>query len=163
MFVSGFNRGLREARHNPSIPLTVLRAKEEDSDGEDVIYGEDDMPLPKGTSLTAAGPSEAESELDTEDVGVLEPEGGDVEPQKGGVELGEGGAGPPGLEIVPFVGVGESGREGARPPVGTNVDNVNTDSVDSVRDNIDASVAEGDAPKHVSPLRTVFPPPILDD
>ena len=33
MFVSGFNRGLREARHAPSTPLAELRAADEDSDG----------------------------------------------------------------------------------------------------------------------------------
>ncbi|XP_021612899.1 uncharacterized abhydrolase domain-containing protein DDB_G0269086-like [Manihot esculenta] len=46
MFVSGFNRGLREARHAPSTPLAELRAAEVDSDGEEVLYGEDDRPLP---------------------------------------------------------------------------------------------------------------------
>ncbi|XP_021597647.1 ribosome-binding protein 1-like [Manihot esculenta] len=58
MFASGFNRGLREARQAPSTPLSELRAKEEDSDGEEVLYREDDLPLPKGTSRTSAGPSD---------------------------------------------------------------------------------------------------------
>ncbi|XP_043814071.1 uncharacterized protein LOC122723990 [Manihot esculenta] len=79
MFVSGYNRGLRDARYNPSTPLAMLRAAEEDSDGENVLYGEDDRPLPKGASRTAAGPSEAVAEPGNEDVG------------------------PQGQEIIPFV------------------------------------------------------------
>ena len=47
MFVSGYNRGLRTARYNPSTPLAELRGAEEDSDGEEVLYGEDDRPLPE--------------------------------------------------------------------------------------------------------------------
>lgn len=123
MFVSGFNRGLREARLAPSTPLSKLRVAKVDSDGEDVLYGEDDLPLPKGTSRTAAGSSEAEPEPGNED------------------------AGPQGQEIVPYVGTGGSEQGDARPPTDSNVnnDNVNKDSIDD------------DAPRHVSPLRTVFP------
>ncbi|XP_043815052.1 rootletin-like [Manihot esculenta] len=125
MFVSGYNRGLRIARYAPSTPLAELQAAEEDSDGEEVLYGEDDRPLPKGASRTVAGPSEADAELGKEDEG----------------------AGPQRQEIVPFVGTGGSVPEGARPPIDSNVNNVNVDK-DSVDD---------DVPRHVSPLRTVFP------
>ncbi|XP_043815239.1 rootletin-like [Manihot esculenta] len=79
MFVSRYNRGLRTARYAPSTPLAELRAAEEDSDGEAVLYGEDDRPLPKRASSSAAGPSEAEP------------------------ELGNDGAGPQGQEIVPVI------------------------------------------------------------
>ncbi|XP_043808393.1 uncharacterized protein LOC122722256 [Manihot esculenta] len=125
MFVSGYNRGLRTARYAPSTPLAELRAAEEDSDGEEVLYGEDDRPLPKGAPRTAAGPSEA------------------------GAELGDGDAGSRGLEVVPFVGIGGSEPEGVGPPIDSNVDNVN---VDSTEGNVDVHT-----PRHVSPLRTVFP------
>ncbi|XP_043817458.1 myosin-10-like [Manihot esculenta] len=122
MFISGYNRGLRTARYALSTPLAELRAVEEDSDGEEVLYGEDDRPLPKGAPRTAAGPSEV------------------------GAELGDGDAGPQGEEIVPFVGTEESKPEGAGPPIDSNV------NVDSTGGNVDDN-----APRHVSPLRTVFP------
>ena len=48
MYVTGYNRGLREARQAPDIPLAKLRRREVDSDGESVLYGEDDFPLPRG-------------------------------------------------------------------------------------------------------------------
>ncbi|XP_021621469.1 uncharacterized protein LOC110621498 [Manihot esculenta] len=147
MFVSGFNRGLREARHNPSTPLTELRAKEEDSDGEEVVYGEDDRPLPKGASRTAVGPSEANTELDAEDVEVLDLEEDDAEPQDKDAELGKEGVGPQGQEMVPFVGTGGSEQEDGSPPVDSNVNSVNDNDV-----NMDDNM-----PRHVSPLRTVFP------
>ncbi|XP_021625020.1 tropomyosin-like [Manihot esculenta] len=63
MFVSGYNRGLRTARYAPSTPLAELRASEEDFDGEEVLYEEDDRPLPKGAPRTAAGPSHEDAEL----------------------------------------------------------------------------------------------------
>ncbi|XP_021631901.1 uncharacterized protein LOC110629302 [Manihot esculenta] len=66
MFVSGFNRGLREARYAPSTPLVELRAAEEDSDGEEVLYGEDDKPLPKGVPHTATGSHKEDAELGEE-------------------------------------------------------------------------------------------------
>ncbi|XP_021612101.1 uncharacterized abhydrolase domain-containing protein DDB_G0269086-like [Manihot esculenta] len=118
-----FNQGLREARYAPSTPLAELRAAEVDSDGEDVLYGEDDRPLPKGAPHTAAGSPEEDTELGEED----EPEGSDVGPQGEDAE-------PQGGEIVPFVN-----------------SSVGTDNVDN------------EAPRNVSPLRTIFPPVVIDD
>ncbi|XP_021621496.1 uncharacterized protein LOC110621528 [Manihot esculenta] len=111
IFVSGFNRGLRTARYALSTPLAELRATEVDSDGEDVLYGEDDMPLPKGAHRTAAGPPKADAELRERDDKAAED------------------AGPQGREIVPFVGTGGSEQKGSEPPIdssiGDSVDNVN--------------------------------------
>ena len=45
---------------------------------------------------------------------------------------------------MPFVGTGGSEQEDAGPPTDSNVNNVNIDNVDD------------SAPRHVSPLRTVF-------
>ncbi|XP_043808344.1 uncharacterized protein LOC122722225 [Manihot esculenta] len=70
MFVSGYNRGLRTAIYAPSTSLAELRAAEEDYDGEEVLYREDDRPLPKGASRTTAGPSEANTELGKGDEGA---------------------------------------------------------------------------------------------
>ena len=47
------------------------------------------------------------------------------------------------------MGTKGSGQEDAGPPIDSNVNNV---SVDSTGDNVDDN-----APRHVSPLRTVFP------
>ncbi|XP_043813698.1 uncharacterized protein LOC122723864 [Manihot esculenta] len=121
----------------------------EDSDGEDVIYGEDDRPLPKGAFRAAVGPSEADIELDGEEVEVFEPEGDDDGLQEKDVELGEEGTRPQGQEVVLFVGTGGSERGDARPPIDSNV------NIDSVNDS-DVNV-DDNAPRHVSPLRTDFP------
>ncbi|XP_043811063.1 uncharacterized protein LOC122723326 [Manihot esculenta] len=134
MFVSGFNRGLREARQAPSTPLAKLQAAEVDSDGEDVLYGEDDLPLPKGTSHTSAGPSDKDTELGEEDERAAED------------------TGPPGLEVVLYVGDGGSEQEGARPPTSGNANaSIENNNVNS------------ETPRNVSPLITIFPPIILDD
>ncbi|XP_043817062.1 uncharacterized protein LOC122724914 [Manihot esculenta] len=146
IFATGFNRGLREARLALDIPLAKLRVAEVDSDGENVLYGEDDFPLPRGTSRIAAESSSEESELDGEGVDVLELGEDDFGPQEGDVELGEEGASPSGLETVPFVGTDGSELEDARPPSDVNV-NVNKDSIGD------------DVPRNVSPLRTFFPQP----
>ncbi|XP_043806300.1 ciliary rootlet coiled-coil protein 2-like [Manihot esculenta] len=107
MFVSGYNRGLRIARYTPSTPLAKLQAAKVDSDGEEVLYGEDDRPLPKGASRTAARSSGAEPELEDEDVG------------------------PQGQEIMPFIGTGGSKQEGDGPPMSGSVNNVGVDSADA--------------------------------
>ncbi|XP_021620552.1 uncharacterized abhydrolase domain-containing protein DDB_G0269086-like [Manihot esculenta] len=125
---------LREARQAPSTPLAKLRAAEVDSDGEDVLYGEDDLPLPKGTSHTSAGPSDKDTELGEED-------------ERAAKDIG-----PPELEIVPYTGDGRSEQEDTRPPTSNNADaSVENSNVDS------------EIPRNVSPLRTIFPPIILDD
>ena len=100
MFRSGYNRGLREARRAPDTPLAKLRAREVDSDGEDVLYGEDDFPLPRGTSHIAAGSSGEESEQQGDNMEDFGTEGEDLEPE-------EGDPGP--------------GLEGARSPSDVNV------------------------------------------
>ncbi|XP_021598819.1 uncharacterized protein LOC110604820 [Manihot esculenta] len=153
MFASGFNRGLREARQAPFAPLSELRAKEEDSDGEEVLYGEDDLPLPKETSHTSAGPSDKDTGLgEKEDMEVLEPEEDNSGPQEEDVELGGEDAGPQGQEVVLYAGDGRSEQEGAKPPLSSNV---NT--------NVEGSSVDSKIPRNVSPLRTIFPPIILDD
>lgn len=133
MFVSGFNRGLKEARQAPSTSLAKLRAAEVDSDGKTVFYGEDDLPLPKGTSHASAGLPCEDSKAD---------EGDDEASEE---------VGPEGLEIVPFVGTGRSEQEGARSFPYDNSTNVDKDN------------AGDDVPRNISPLRTIFPPACVDD
>lgn len=48
MFSLSYNQGLKSTRDAPSILLVDLRALEVDYDDEEVRYGEDDNPLPKG-------------------------------------------------------------------------------------------------------------------
>ncbi|XP_043813807.1 uncharacterized protein LOC122723901 [Manihot esculenta] len=110
MFASGFNRGLKEARDDPSTPLALLRALEVDSDGEEVCYGEDDNPLPKGASHTTTGPLEEDVELEEGDEQEnAEPEESDARPQGEDAKSPVEDAG----SIVPFVGDG--GQNGKIP------------------------------------------------
>ncbi|XP_021624753.2 golgin subfamily A member 6-like protein 2 [Manihot esculenta] len=147
MFASGFNRGLKEARDDPSTPLARLQAPEVDSDGEEVCYGEDDNPLPKGASHTATGPFEEDAELEEgEEKETAEPEESDARLQGEDAKSSGEDAGPQGGEIVPFMGVGGSGQESTGLPKDSSVDNINDDIINNV-----------------SPLRTIFPPVVIDD
>ena len=137
MYVTGYNRGIREARHAPDTPLAKLRMAEVDSDGEPVLYGEDDFPMPRG-DCRVGGPSavssEEESESDGEDLGALESEGGN--PESEGEDLN------PGLETAPVVGTETSDPKdaGLPPDIVVNKHNVGEDVL-----------------TNVSPLRTIFP------
>ncbi|XP_021616553.2 uncharacterized protein LOC110617856 [Manihot esculenta] len=100
MFRTGYNRGLREARHAPDTPLAKLRAREVDSDGEDVLYGEDDFPLPRGTSRTAAGSSGEESEQQGDNMEDFGTESDDPKPEEGDPGPGlEGARSPPDVNV----------------------------------------------------------------
>ncbi|XP_043813728.1 uncharacterized protein LOC122723882 [Manihot esculenta] len=108
MFVSSFNRGLREARHALSTPLAQLRALEIDSDGEEVHYGEDDRPFPKGVPHIATESLEEGTELkegDGQETAGPEEEGVESLREYAGPQ--EGGAGS---EIVPYVGPGAQSK-----------------------------------------------------
>ncbi|XP_043807692.1 uncharacterized protein LOC122722096 [Manihot esculenta] len=137
MYVTGYNRGLREARHAPDIPLEKLRKPELDSDGEPVLYGEDDFPMPRGDCRIvgrSSVSSSEESESEGEDEEVPGSEGDDPNSEKEDPHLGS--------EIAPVVNVERPDpKEAVLPPdVAVNKDSVGEDVLTDV-----------------SPLRTIFP------
>lgn len=131
MYVTGYNRGLREARQAPDVPLAELRRREVDSDGESVLYGEDDCPLPRGDSRRnidrSSGSSSEESEVESEE--------GDLDSEKDGLH--------PRSEVAPTINVESSGPRDTELPSGMAVN----------RDNAGEGVLTD-----ASPLRTIYPP-----
>ncbi|XP_043810672.1 golgin subfamily A member 5-like [Manihot esculenta] len=137
-YSSGYNRGLREARQAPDIPLSELRKREVDSDGEPVMYGEDDFPMPRGDCRVggrATVSSSDESELEEEDVEVLGSKDDDPVAEEEDPNLGS--------EIASAANVESSDPRDVELPA----------DVTANRDNVGEGVLTD-----VSPLRTIYPP-----
>ncbi|XP_043804996.1 tropomyosin-1, isoforms 9A/A/B-like [Manihot esculenta] len=137
-YSSGYNRGLREARQAPDIPLSELRKREVDSDGEPVMYGEDDFPMPRGDCRVGGRStvsSSDESELEEEDVEILGSKDDNPVAEEEDPNLGS--------EIAPAANVESSDPKDAE---------LSAD-ITANRDNVGEGVLTD-----VSPLRTIYPP-----